>query len=523
MAEFVAPQFQNPDFLGSYIRGQQSGQSAASFPGAMELQNQQVQSGQLGLQQLQMALKSQQTLQDFAMQNLNGQSSQGGASAGGNSSGGIQNGPQGSVSSQPARTNGDGYSPSDYNGMIPSAAGSQLSPGTMNAIGLLGGNKMLEGIQANQKLQQENRAAQMQVAQMKAAGPLNVMDSVADSPNPSRMVMNNPSILAQWPQIAQHMGFDPVKDFDDQHIRLAALYGGNQIRTQVGIAPRELPTPLVNTPIGTAGEVAQVNALTGKKEGDLVEAQHPTFTLKSVWDPSTGKMKDVPVQTGGYGMSGVGPTGNVVTNGPAGKFPASAAALGFDAGFEAPKDPQLKAAMFGSEMRSGLGTLDKLEGQGLNLSPATRTAFISAATSEDTGALHLLFGQEALVHGITPKEQTYMAALMPMLQAAGHDQSGARLTTSQVRQNLESLVPIDVHNKDALQQVQANRKGFYQGLLTQAGSATQLPQYRTTLGADLKQAQGGNTAPAAALEYLKAHPESASHFKAKFGYLPNGG
>lgn len=519
MADFVAPQFQNPDFLGSYIRGQQSGMQASAFPGEMQLQQQQIQSGQLGLEQLRMAMKSQSALQNFALSNLNGQSSQGGSSNSGNTTGpGITNGPQGAVSSQ--TSGGAGYAASDYAGMIPPGTVPQFSPGTMNAIGILGGNKMLEGIQQNQKLQMENRDAQLKVAQMKASGPLNVMDAVADSPNPSRMVMNNPQILAQWPSIAQHMGFDPAKDFDDQHLRLAAIYGGNQIRAQVGLQARSMPAPLVNTPLGE-GEVGQINALTGKKEGELIARQTPSFTLKSVWDPQTNTNKDVPVQTGGYGMQGVGPTGNVVSNGVS-KFPASAGALGFNTGLTPPKDPELKAAMFGSEMRSGLTTLNQLEAKGLNLSPATRTAFISAATSEDTGALHLLFGQEALVHGITPKEQTYMAALMPMLQAAGHDQSGARLTTSQVRQNLESLVPIDVNNKDALKQVQANRQGFYNGLLTQAGSATQLPQYKNTLGADLKQSQN-TTAPASAIAHLKANPNLAPQFKAKYGYLPNGG
>lgn len=262
MADFVAPQFQNPDYLSSYLRGQQGGQSAAAFPGELQLQQQQIQSGGLGLQQLQMALKSQSALQNFAMQNLNGQSSQGGASNGGDTSGGIQNGPQGSVSSQPAK-GGNGYAPSDYAGMVPMGTSPTLSPGTMNAIGMLGGNKMLEGIQANQKLQQEQRDAQMKVAQMKAAGPLNTMDAVADSPNPTRMVMNNPSILAQWPTIAQHMGFDPVKDFDDSHVRLAALYGGNQIRTQVGIQPRELPHPLQTTQQGL-DQSYQTDMVTGK-------------------------------------------------------------------------------------------------------------------------------------------------------------------------------------------------------------------------------------------------------------------
>ena len=193
---------------------------------------------------------------------------------------------------------------------------------------------------------------------------------------------------------------------------------------------------------------------------------------------------------------------------------------GVNLGMKAPTDPELKAAMFGSEMRSGMNTLTKMESQGFSLSPGTRTLLINAATSEDEGALKQ-FGSQLMLKHMSPQEQTYVAALMPMLQAAGHDQSGARLTTSQVRQNIESLLPVDVKNKDAMQQVNANRQGFYVGLLGQAGAAAQLPQYKNSLGSDLTKAQTqAQSAPPAALQYLKAHPEAAPHFKAKYGYLP---
>jgi hypothetical protein len=518
-ADFVAPNFQNPDFLGSYIRGQQSGAQQAMLPQEMlqaQLQNTR---SSLDIDQIRMAMKSQTALQNYGLQHLNDQSAQGDASNSSSSpGGGIQNGPQGSVATQTNR-GGNGYSPDDYAGMIRNDAGYTPSAGSTYAMSLLGGNKMVEGIAAAQKLQMETRDAQMKVAQMKAATPISVMDALADSPNPTRMVMNNPDILARWPSIAQHMGFDPAKDFDDQHVRLAAIYGGNQIRTAVGRTDlRAMPAPLVNTNLGQ-GEVGQINALTGKKEGDLVERQTPGFTLVDKYDPNTGHTVKVPVQTSGYGMGGTNPN----TGAPTGGAPPNGKTPGFDAGMKPPTDPELKAAMFGSEMRSGLNTLTRMESSGFTLSPKTRTLLINAATSEDEGALRQ-FTSQIMLKNMSPQEQTYVAALMPVLQAAGHDQSGARLTTSQVRQNIESLLPVDVNNKSAMDQVNANRKGFYNGLLSQAGPAAQLPQYRNTLGSDLKNAQqeAGN-APASAIAYLKAHPESAPHFKSKYGYLPNGG
>ena len=72
-----------------------------------------------------------------------------------------------------------------------------------------------------------------------------------------------------------------------------------------------------------------------------------------------------------------------------------------------------------------MNMLNWMEGSGFNLSPKARAMIMSAATSEDSGALSQLLNQEAMVHGMTPQEQTYTAALMPVLQAAGHDQSGA--------------------------------------------------------------------------------------------------
>jgi hypothetical protein len=118
------------------------------------------------------------------------------------------------------------------------------------------------------------------------------------------------------------------------------------------------------------------------------------------------------------------------------------------------------------------------------------------ATEEDPGMMRQLLSQEMAAHQLSPKDQTYLAALMPVLQAAGHDQSGARLTTAQIRQNVESLLPMGADNKENLAQVRANRSGFYQGLLTQAGGANlHAPQNEDLLADQQKSVAGKGATP----------------------------
>lgn len=521
MADFVAPQFQYPDMMQSLLRGQTAAIQSKMAPGAYAEQQQGLQAGALNLAQLrQMMSMNQQAFQGYqqTMAGLNGQPNgtqptQTGNAPGG-SDGGTQNGPQGAVAAP--------QSPQD-----PLAA--LLDPRRITANAAYGSlRNFMSGKDPNQpladavKLQAEARDSAIKTAQIQANipspnNPMPMLKSFAgmDPQSAGQALLNNPQIMAQWPKMAQQYGVDP---FDKTKIPYVAALEYNQRGGPLGLSV-DVPQQLKNVNLGQ-GEVAQIDQKTGKKVGDLVDRQTPTFSMVDKWNPDTGKTEQVPVQSGGYGMQGVGPGGNTVAVGGAtSKYPAAAASIGFDKGFKAPTDPELKAAMFGSEMRSGLQTLTKMESGGFNLTPAERTAFINAATSEDPGAIHQFFSQEYLSK-MSPKAQTYMAALMPMLQAAGHDQSGARLTTSQVRQNIESLLPIDVKNPEAMAQINKNRQGFYMGLLGQAGSSTQLPQYKSTLGADLKQAQSGATAPAAALAHLKAHPELADQFKSKYGYLP---
>lgn len=252
-------QVQAPNLLQMYLQGRLA-------PGQIQEQQQNIEQGQLTLEQTRLALQRQGLLQSAASgllrqtDNAPSGSMPAGAQAGGAPTGGVQNGPQSSV-----QGSGDGYSPSDYS--IPETSMQQLDPRTVAAVGLLGGDTLLKGISDQQKIQMEQRDSAIKVAQMKANGPLNVMDALAASPNPTRMAMANPSIISKWPQVAQEMGLDPVKDFNDTNVARAAIYGGNKIRAAVGLPLKEMPVQLQLT-TGTSGQSVLRNPLTGDETAE---------------------------------------------------------------------------------------------------------------------------------------------------------------------------------------------------------------------------------------------------------------
>lgn len=490
MADFYAPQLPNSDILRSAALGQQMGTQRALAPGEMQGQQQQLQMGQLSMQQLQQTMRMQQlkmgvlgNVYGNLLGDSGGQSpTQTGQQPGGGT-GGSQSGPQASVQGQqnnPQMTNA-------------------LSARDSTLLGLLD-PEALKGAAAAQDYQIKQK-------QLQAQGPLNLIDSAFYSDRPATMVMNNKNLISQWPQFAQQLGVDPVKGFNDENVRRALAMAGNNVRGMAGIAPKEYPAQL-QTIAGPNGQVLQRDSVTGK-DTEAVGQKLPSFALEKRWNPATGKEEGMMVQTspGGSAAPAAALGGAPMRGAPgASTVPGATGGLGqqasapIDLGYQKPSDPQLKAAMFGSEMRGGMQKVDELEKRGVTLSPSTRAAFINAATSEDSGITHQFIGQWLLAHKLSNDEQTYMSAMMPLLQAAGHDQSGAKLTTGQIRQNLESIIPLNTSNKELMEQVNTNRQGFYVGLLGQAGSALQLPQYKNTLAADLSkvqnQAAGPKSAPA---------------------------
>ena len=275
-ADFVAPQFQNPDFLAAALKGQALGQNAAAFPGQMALQGQQVQSGQLNLDQLrQMMQIRQQAFQSYqrTMDSLNQPGAQNPQTAGnavdlqsaaqpGGGDGGIQNGPQGDVSGTASND------PLAW-ALDPRRINANMAMSSLNAT--LSGGDANKPIADAVKLQDEIR--QRAVANGKLAQDLptpgNVMPmlkSIAQlDPEAAAAALDNNNALHQnWPAIAKAYGKDP---WDKRNVPIVAALEYNRKGAPYG---NSVPVPEqvdnLNLP---GGEIAQIDRKTGKKIGDL--------------------------------------------------------------------------------------------------------------------------------------------------------------------------------------------------------------------------------------------------------------
>lgn len=495
MADFVAPQFQNPDLLKSYIQGQQAGQEPA-FAAQQYAQGQQgLQEGGLKLDQLRQALQFSSQKNDMLIGTLNqiNKERQGtpDASAPGGGTGGVQNGPQGALS-QP----GDNY------GFRPSP----MSQQSREAFGLLDP----EGL----KGMDEGDAGALKAAQLRAhlpGSPLVTLESFASNPNAGQALLKNPSQLGQWTQLAAKYGAN-AQDLSDINVRRVATLAANDARRGLSMDPLPMPEHFTNV-AGPNGQLLQQDDVSGKAS-EVAPQKLPTYGLEKRWNPATGKMEGVMVQTSPGGApapslgGGQSPQGRPAPQGaaPPGVAPQGAPRGGLgqvatapvDLGYEKPTDTELKTATYATYARSSIPILQKMEADGYRMSPTVRTAVIQAATDDSDSTIKQWLSQETLAHKLSPNDQKYLTALMPFLQAAGHDMSGARLTTSALRQTFEANVPTSTADKGTLSEIANNRQQLYSGLLAGSRNAAQMPQFKDTLGADLANLGGKSDAATAA-------------------------
>jgi len=481
---------QQPDILGSYLRG-------LSAPGALQAQQQENTLRGLNIDQTRMILQNQGILQNYARQQLTGQGGNADTGAGAPSvgrSGGIQNGPQDAVagtSSAPPMLSygipqGTQTAPpapaSTYAGASP---GSFMSGGTQRALAILTGKydpvNTERGIFENQKQQ----------AQLQAQGPMDLADSVATSPDADKLIQSNPSLAKQWIGLAPQLGLNPYRDLTPDNARAAARLAYNNLAGQVGLPAKPMPETYTNL-YGPNGQLLQRENSTGK-ETEVVGQKLPTYAMQDLgYDTQTGQDRRQLMVTS--------PGGSPAPGAPGGSGGAGGAGLGSFVGpqiaaYKPPTAENIKSAGFASALRGALATMRDMEGGGYALSPSDRAQLINVASDEDPGLLHQWVSQELLSHKLDQQGQTYLTATMAAVQALSHDQSGARLNAGTIRANLESAIPIDVKNKQAMQQIEAFRNGYYKDTLVGAGPVAMTPAFNDTLGSDLRTMQSGGQLP----------------------------
>lgn len=179
-ADFVAPQFQNPDLLGSYLRGQQGATQAAAAPIELAGAQQDQQYRGLQMDQLRQTMAQQGLIQQYARQ-LAGQQPQGAQSQG------AQPGdPGATASAQDGSQNGMGRPPVN----------------TMMALDVLQGRDPL----LNWKNAQADVMAQKK---LEAQGPLNLAQRISTDPQANIVIANNPQLNQMFKSWAAQRGMNP--------------------------------------------------------------------------------------------------------------------------------------------------------------------------------------------------------------------------------------------------------------------------------------------------------------------------
>lgn len=530
MAEFVAPQFQNPDIIGSYLRGRMA-------PVALEQAQQENEMRGLQMDQLRMALGRQQMFQDYAQNLLTSPQSQPQANAGG-TSGGIQNGPQSAVSQPPTQpTNQTGY-----------GAPGGMDGRTLAALSILGGKDPTEALNSVQTLQKATTDNMLQQRKLQLSGPMDLAHTVATSSSADVLIKNNPALAQQWVQMAPQLGLDPYKDLTPENARKVAVLAYNNLASQTGQDPLSMPDVL-QTKYGPNGSIYQVDPLNNK----LTQIQGEE-SLHQVIDPKTGQPVLLPASQatgkvpfnqsifGAANMSDQAIQFAADTYRTTGKFPVSvgrnpamqakilervatdAAAQGDTAGSIAARSAALKANGMAldqvSRQQNLIGAFEKTAEKNLQLA-------LQYSDKVDRSGSPLI--NKAIVawkQGVTgdPDTASFVNALTTFKNEYAKVLSGgtgSQGITDSARHEADDLFS-KIQSKETLQQVarvarqeMSNRMSAFdeqkallqQGLSGNAPGAANIPL-------------GRRAAPQAALDYLKQHPEAADQFRAKYGYLP---
>jgi hypothetical protein len=275
MADFYAPQFQPPaDVLGAYIRGRYT------IPNEIALQQQQVQAGQLNLDQVRLAMQMKQQQAAQLAQLYGGQADQApagsapaGAQAGGGPTGGIQQGPQADVGQSPPQAGG---SPLDHL-MSPDRLARLAQIGSLNAA--YKGEDPIRPFADAQKAAAESRDSQIRTAQLQmqmSGSPLSMMNTFAANPNAGDAMLQNPQLIPHWTEVATKYGRDP-KDLSNENVRITAALAARDLAASVGLPPPAMPELYSKPTKGPDGSLLQTDL--GSNKTTAVVGREPAGIL----------------------------------------------------------------------------------------------------------------------------------------------------------------------------------------------------------------------------------------------------
>jgi hypothetical protein len=256
------------------LQGLQSYQQQKTAKLNNQLQSQQIQQGQLGLQR-------QQMLTGAMQQAMGGQQPAPGGAPPGLPQGGLAGmmPPGGSQDAQPflpgiSQMPPQGGAPAQAPPQQPQGLPAGLQPPTMDQVygsSYPGGmdprlaRVFALGSQDPNAALNQNRTEQLKLAQQQYAPTIARLDQLIKSDAPAKYMNGTgyADVKQAWPQMATALGMDPDKDMNDSNVRLALSHVRNQLSSSLQEPTSEPPMPLRTIKLPD-GRMAQVEPGTGK-------------------------------------------------------------------------------------------------------------------------------------------------------------------------------------------------------------------------------------------------------------------
>lgn len=535
--DFAAPpQLQQFDPVGSLLRGSNAAAQIQENAIAPQMR-------QLQLEQLRMALGKQRMINDFAGRILGaGNQNQG------TPTGGIQNGPQSSVS-QPTQS-GSTYAPPNEN----NSGGMTLDPRSAFAVEMLTSGDVTKGLAAQAAAMKDNQER----LKIQNQPQVDMLRMAATSPNPGALVMNNPSLMAAWHQNAPRFGIDPSnpQNLTPENLRMVMTFGHNTTTAQYGGDQLQMPGQVEQIK-GYNGQQLSHNVVTGDVKQEVapqelktvIENGRPKYVLasdavgKEPFNPSIFGAANLSNNALELGYQQYANTGQMPSFG---RNPAMQAKMLDYIAKRSSDDfgPNATATIIarGQQTKAqGAVVKDFESGQtaktlnGLNTAIKHMDTMETAVVALQNGNIQVLnklgnfFGTQL---GNDPANNFNIVKNFAAGEVAKAvlPQGGGEREREEISRAINSAnSPQQLHSALALWRellagkTDALRNQWDTGTNGNHGNFDRflLPETKRALGIKDGNGGGGN-APQAAIDYLKAHPDQADAFKAKYGYLPNG-